>query len=268
MDIKVFAEGAARLWKTNEGQYKSKNNVMDVQEGIWFDETGSGGRRKVETAADGIVSLGPTRCLWRQSVYAPLDDADLLDKVLVARALEITEEKARWAARNAEAEAAEAERVRKVASGEILTLDVILKRDEEKIDQLTETLKLTQPRLAALEQTIEQEKKAATEDLRAKVAATEQFIDEKYAGERGALTTQIDQTTVAWNKATHLDELDEQIYDALLSEHHDSDCWPDSDCRSECSYQPDDSEIEEYLFENAENFQVEDKPNNKLAASA
>ena len=137
---------------------QSKNNVMDVQEGIWFDETGSGGRRKVETAADGIVSLGPTRCLWRQSVYAPLDDADLLAKVLVARMLEIAEAEARRAALNAEAEAAKAEHARKLASGEILTLDVILERDEAKLNQLTETLKLTEPRLAALEQTVEQEK--------------------------------------------------------------------------------------------------------------
>ncbi len=267
MDTKVFTPGAPQLWKTNAGQYQSKNNVMDVQEGIWFDETGSGGRRKVETAADGTVSLSATQYLWRQSMYAPLDDSELLAKVLVARALEITEEETRLAASNAEEAAAKAEHARKLASGEILTLDVILERDEKNIDELTEILRLAHPRLAALEQTVEQEKKTATEDLRAKVAAAEQIIDEKYAGERGALTAQIDQTTVAWSKATHLDELKERIYDLLLSEHHDN-CWPDSDCRGECSYEPDDSEIEEYLFENAEKFQVEDKSANRLAASA
>jgi hypothetical protein len=98
MDTKVFAPEAPRLWKTNTGQYNAKNSVMAVHEGIWFDETGRGGRRKVETAADGTVSLGASQCLWRQSVYTPLDDADLLTKVLAARAVEIQEEEARQAA--------------------------------------------------------------------------------------------------------------------------------------------------------------------------
>jgi hypothetical protein len=119
----------------------------------------------------------------------------------------------------------------------------------------------------ALEQTIKEKKKAATEDLRIQIAAMEKAVDEQYAGELTALTTQIKQTEAAWNKATHLDELEDEISELLLSEHHENDCWPDSDCR-QCSYEVDESEVEEYLFEHAEDFEVEDKPDEEVATAS
>jgi predicted molibdopterin-dependent oxidoreductase YjgC len=59
---------------------------------------------------------------------------------------------------------------------------------------------------------------------------------------------------------THLEDFRDQIVEALLEE-HSNDCWPNSDCRTagECTYgeEMDESEIEEYLYEHAEDFEVE-----------
>jgi len=126
------------------------------------------------------------------------------------------------------------------------------------------TLLLTRPRLGPLQQTIKQKKEAATEDLPIKIATMEKDVEEQYAGELGPLATQIKHTAMAWNKATHLDELEDKIADRLLLEHREV-C--DDDFR-ECTYEVDSAEIEEYLFEHAEDFEVEDKPDEAVAASA
>jgi hypothetical protein len=264
-----------QLWKTNAGQYPTKNNnLMRVDEGIWFGLKGQGTRCKVEIAADGAITLGTPQQPYRQSVYAPLDDAELLTKVLAA---EVVQQEAQReairvsnAAYTAEKEAAAAEHARRIASGEIVTLGVILKRDKEKIDELDQSGTLAHRQLTTLRQTIEQEKLSVTAELRSQIAAMEKVIDEKYASEIGSLTTTIQQTQMAWNKMVHLDEFEEKIIDLLLEEHSQT-CYPDSDCRGECSYQEivgDCGEVEEYLFEHAEDFEIEVKPDDAVAATA
>jgi hypothetical protein len=61
----------------------------------------------------------------------------------------------------------------------------------------------------------------------------------------------------AYRKAIHYDKFEEQIREQWR-DGHNRECWPDSDCR-QCSYEPDADGIEEYLVENAEEFEVEAK---------
>jgi hypothetical protein len=64
----------------------------------------------------------------------------------------------------------------------------------------------------------------------------------------------------AFHKAIHFDQLEEEALEKLREDHR-PDCWPDSDCRvaGECTYDPtEDEDVEEYLLEHAEEFEVED----------
>jgi hypothetical protein len=59
----------------------------------------------------------------------------------------------------------------------------------------------------------------------------------------------------AYRKAIHYDKFEKQLRERMR-DGHNRRCWPDSDCH-QCSYEPDADEIEKYLVENAEDFEVE-----------
>ena len=65
---------------------------------------------------------------------------------------------------------------------------------------------------------------------------------------------QFDAAVEAYHKAVHYDELADEVEVKLREDHSGEGCWPDSDCR-QCSYEPD---IEGYLLDNSEDFEVEE----------
>lgn len=121
------------------------------------------------------------------------------------------------------------------------TLADILERDEDKIDKLREEMNDTGKVLRELK--------------KSKQKAHEIWDDP----ELQQAQEKFDAAENAYHEAIHYDEFEEEVVEKL-QEGHNSDCWPDSDCR-QCSYEPDSDEIEEYLEENAEEFEVTDEPN-------
>ena len=101
------------------------------------------------------------------------------------------------------------------AKGQIVTLDVILKREERRIDELNQTLILADQRRKTLQRIIERETKSATKALRVQLAAVEKTVTKLYAGEMTALTKQVTQITAALDDITHLSEFQDEVSDSF-----------------------------------------------------
>jgi hypothetical protein len=139
----------------------------------------------------------------------------------------------------------------------VSTLADVLERDEEKIDELKTKVSNAEQAVKAFVRQINHTTKTAAElqdeiaSLQAQLAVRKLF-EHVAARELEELKT----ATQAYREAIHWDEFSDEAYEKLGQEHR---CFPDDDCRgdNECTYEPDDDEIEEYLLDNAEELEIE-----------
>ena len=135
------------------------------------------------------------------------------------------------------------------------TLADILERDADEISALSEEASRTKNDCEFLVRLAEAHAAPQVADLESQIAA----VKAKTAAELGLQQVQEKARAAAkaYNDAIHYDQFSEQAAEALLEEHHDN-CWPNSDCR-QCDYEPDEEEIEEYLLEHAEEFEIRER---------
>ncbi len=151
------------------------------------------------------------------------------------------------------------------------TLADILERDADKIKDLETEFRNALEELKGLEHQASSSIASALADLetravalKAEAAALKAEAAKGFGVEDAAKKYRA--AVKRHDEAIHLPEFEDEIREKLHND-HSSDCWPNSDCRErdqysgelECTYEPDDEEVEEYLLENAEEFEVEEE---------
>ena len=139
----------------------------------------------------------------------------------------------------------------------VSTLADILERDADKINALEAEYTQARKEFDQLEKQAEASIAADVANLERQIAATRTMAAELFGVTEAK--KKFDAAVQAHNKAIHYDELEEEVLEKMHQE-HGHDCWPNSDCRvaGECTYEPEWYEIEEYLLEHAEDFEVEE----------
>ncbi len=154
----------------------------------------------------------------------------------------------------------EADRLAALTEGDIREVQVptladILERDADKIEELQTEVWKASEELKRLKEQASSSVASEVADLEKRIAD----LKEQTAKQVGVPDAQgkFDAAALAYHKAIHFDELVEEA-EEKLHEYHRLDCWPDSRCRvaGECTYDPAAENIEEYLMENAEKFEV------------
>lgn len=162
------------------------------------------------------------------------------------------------------------------------TLADILERDEAKIDELRDRLsKASQSVTTLLQQANAPEAGAAGLEkeitglekeitslggqlalLKDQLATRKQF-DKDHETELGELKL-AEQASQAYYDSIGWDKFADQAREKLGEDHN---CWPGDRCRGEdeCTYEPDEDEIEEYVFDNADDFELDLDPNSEEA---
>ncbi len=140
------------------------------------------------------------------------------------------------------------------------TLADILERDADKIECLEAEVGKTREHWEQLQKQAKSSIEKRVADLTAEIVALH-VVAAKQFGVPVALE-KFHAAAKAYHEAIHYDEFEEQVTEKMQEEHAHGGCWPDSDCRvgGECTYLEElgSDEIEEYLLENAEDFEVEE----------
>lgn len=147
----------------------------------------------------------------------------------------------------------------------VLTLADLLERDADKIAALETEIAKARENFEQLGKQAQGSIAPEVANLNVQIAAlVEQIADLKVnAAARFGLQQAQEKLTAAvqnYREAIHYDEFEEQALEKMR-EDHNTDCWPNSECRvaGECTYDPEEYEPEEYLLENAEEFELEDE---------
>jgi hypothetical protein len=149
----------------------------------------------------------------------------------------------------------------------VLTLADLLERDADKIKALESEISNAQENCERLGKQAEKSIAPEVADLNIQIAALAQkTADLKVeAATRLGLPQAQENLNAAiqkYNEAIRLDGFEDQALEKMR-EDHNSDCWPNSECRvaGECTWEEElgAHEIEEYLLENAEKFKLDDE---------
>jgi hypothetical protein len=137
------------------------------------------------------------------------------------------------------------------------TLDEILERDADKIKALEAEVRRTGEHWEQLKKQTEASIAAEVANLESQIATVKAEAAQRFGLQEAEEKYRASEQ--AYNKAIHLWELEEEVREKMQEE-HSQDCWPDSDCRGGCTFEEDlgDAEVEEYLLEHAEEFEVEE----------
>jgi hypothetical protein len=135
------------------------------------------------------------------------------------------------------------------------TLADILERDGDKIDGLKTEVEEASEELQRFEEQASSSVASALTDLDRQAAVLKAEAAKLFGVENAQ--RKLDAAVEAFHEAIHFDELEEEVQEKL-HEDHGLDCWPNSDCRGECTFEPDSDDVEEYLLEHAEEFEVEE----------
>lgn len=157
----------------------------------------------------------------------------------------------------------------------VSTLADIFERDDAKIDELGgRVFKANQSVIALLKQTNTPMQTAA--ELENQICALQNVLgnlqiqmvartrfEEVHKGELEELKL-AKQASKAYYDSIHWDKFADQAHEKLVEDHR---CWPDDACREggECTYEPDEDEIEEYVFDNADDFELDLDPDSEEA---
>jgi hypothetical protein len=136
------------------------------------------------------------------------------------------------------------------------TLADILERDEDKVDGLQTEVKEASKELKRLKEQASSSVASALADLDRQAAVLKAEAAKIFGVEKAQ--ERFDAAVEAFHEAIHFDELEEEVQEKL-HEVHGLDCWPNSDCRGECTFEPDSDDVEEYLLEHAEEFEIEEE---------
>ena len=138
------------------------------------------------------------------------------------------------------------------------TLADILERDGDKIDGLQTEAQEASKELDRLEEQASSYVASALADLDRQAAVLKAEAAQLFGV--GKAQEKFDAAVEAFHEVIHFDELEEKTQ-KKLHEDHESDCWPNSDCREhgECTFEPDSGDVEEYLLDHAEEFEVEEE---------
>jgi hypothetical protein len=145
------------------------------------------------------------------------------------------------------------------------TLADVLGRDEEKLAELQTEVEEARKEWARLREQADSSVASALANLKRQAAvlrAEAANLKAEAAKQFGVENAweKFYAAIVAFKKAIHFDELEQEV---LKKSHeiHRWECFPDSECGShgQCTFEPDRDEVEEYLLENAEQFEIEEE---------
>jgi hypothetical protein len=161
------------------------------------------------------------------------------------------------AKRQGEAERLAALTVADIREVYVPTLADILERDAGKIDCLVVEMDAAKKHMEETERQTVLSVSAEIANLERQIHALRADAAKRFGLQRAQ--EKFTAAVQAYIDAIHLDEFEDQVSEKLQDQHHD-DCWPSSECRS-CTYEPDSDEIEEYLLEHADEFEVNEITN-------
>jgi hypothetical protein len=194
-------------------------------------------------------NLGPTYIIVAEKPF-PLPEWAYISPTHFVTAADAEQERSR---RQNEAERLAALTDADIKEVQVPTLADILERDADKIEALQETVAGTRNEWSQLGIRAAQSTASAIADIERQVATLKAEARERFGVQRAK--EKFDAAVRALGEAIHYDEFADDASERLLEEHR---CWPDSDCREdgECTYEPKPEEIEEYLLEHAEDFEL------------